>query len=149
MRGILTATVCNMILDFSVKKRGMVNEKNSCVWVFLLGTFIVWTFSYFWVAYTSMSEFIHISSADINNAGKILRLVSVFKKNHPTQVLIIRETPLYKSAVKVTRMPTVVVRFEPNKKNPERGTIYYRIYKGHNQAYGVFFPSSLVSFFLG
>ena len=27
MRGILTATVCNMILDFSVKKRGMVNEK--------------------------------------------------------------------------------------------------------------------------
>lgn len=30
-------------------------------------------------------------------------------------------------------MPTVVVRFEPNKKNPERGTIYYRIYKGHNQ----------------
>lgn len=28
-------------------------------------------------------------------------------------------------------MPTVVVRFEPNKKNPERGTIYYRIYKGH------------------
>lgn len=54
-------------------------------------------------------------------------------KNHPTQVLIIRETPLYKSAVKVTRMPTVVVRFEPNKKNPERGTIYYRIYKGHNR----------------
>ena len=30
-------------------------------------------------------------------------------------------------------MPTVVVRFEPNKKNPERGTIYYRIYKGHNR----------------
>lgn len=57
--------------------------KNSCVWVFLLGTFIVWTFSYFWVAYTSMSEFIHISSADINNAGKILRLVSVFKKKSP------------------------------------------------------------------
>lgn len=27
MRSILTATVCNMILDFSVKKRGMVNEK--------------------------------------------------------------------------------------------------------------------------
>ena len=24
-------------------------------------------------------------------------------------------------------MPTVVVRFEPNKKNPERGTIYYRM----------------------
>ena len=46
--------------------------------MFLLGTFIVWTFSYFWVAYTSMSEFIHFSSADINNAGKILRLVSVF-----------------------------------------------------------------------
>lgn len=40
-------------------------------------------FSYFWVAYTSMSEFIHISSADINNAGKILRLVSVFKKKSP------------------------------------------------------------------
>ncbi|EXY87792.1 hypothetical protein M125_5593 [Bacteroides fragilis str. 3998T(B)3] len=30
-----------------------------------------------------MSEFIHISSADINNAGKILRLVSVFKKKSP------------------------------------------------------------------
>ena len=30
-------------------------------------------------------------------------------------------------------MPTVVVRFEPNKKNPERGTVYYRIYKGHNR----------------
>ena len=30
-------------------------------------------------------------------------------------------------------MPTAVVRFEPNKKNPERGTIYYRIYKGHNR----------------
>ena len=29
MRGILTATVCNMILDFSVKKRGMVNEVSS------------------------------------------------------------------------------------------------------------------------
>lgn len=83
MRSILTATVCNMILDFSVKKRGMVNEKNSCVWVFLLGTFIVWTFSYFWVAYTSMSEFIHFSSADINNAGKILRLVSVFIQKSP------------------------------------------------------------------
>lgn len=27
-------------------------------------------------------------------------------------------------------MPTVVVRFEPNKKNPERGTIYYRSTKG-------------------
>lgn len=35
------------------------------------------------IAYTSMSEFIHISSADINNAGKILRLVSVFKKKSP------------------------------------------------------------------
>ncbi len=83
MRGILTATVCNMILDFSVKKRGMVNEKIPAYGCSFLGTFIVWTFSYFWVAYTSMSEFIHISSADINNAGKILRLVSVFKKKSP------------------------------------------------------------------
>ena len=71
MRGILTATVCNMILDFSVKKRGMVNEKIPAYGCS------------FWVAYTSMSEFIHISSADINNAGKILRLVSVFKKKSP------------------------------------------------------------------
>lgn len=82
MRGILTATVCNMILDFSVKKRGMVNEKipayGCSFWELLL-----FGLSPFWVAYTSMSEFIHISSADINNAGKILRLVSVFKKKSP------------------------------------------------------------------
>ena len=68
---------------FLCEVKGNGKCKNSCVWVFLLGTFIVWTFSYFWVAYTSMSEFIHISSADINNAGKILRLVSVFKKKSP------------------------------------------------------------------
>lgn len=30
-------------------------------------------------------------------------------------------------------MPTVVARFEPCKKAPERGTVYYRIYKGHNR----------------
>lgn len=30
-------------------------------------------------------------------------------------------------------MSTVVVRFEPCKKMPSRGTIYYRIYKGHNR----------------
>ncbi len=30
-------------------------------------------------------------------------------------------------------MPTVVVRFELCKKDPARGTIYYRIYKGHNR----------------
>lgn len=30
-------------------------------------------------------------------------------------------------------MPTAVVRFEPNKKDPDRGTVYYRIYKGHNR----------------
>ena len=65
--------------------------------------------------------------------GKYSDWGAFLRKNHPTQILIIRETPLYKSAVKVTRMPTVVVRFEPNKKNPERGTIYYRIYKGHNR----------------
>ena len=50
-----------------------------------------------------------------------------------SKFLIIRGSALYKSAIKVTRMPTVVVRFEPNKKNPERGTVYYRIYKGHNR----------------
>lgn len=30
-------------------------------------------------------------------------------------------------------MSTVVARFEPNKKDTNRGTIYYRIYKGHNR----------------
>ena len=30
-------------------------------------------------------------------------------------------------------MPTAFARFEPCKKSPERGTVYYRIYKGHNR----------------
>lgn len=30
-------------------------------------------------------------------------------------------------------MATVIARFEPNKKDPGRGTVYYRIYKGHNR----------------
>lgn len=30
-------------------------------------------------------------------------------------------------------MPTVVPRFEQNKKRADIGTIYYRIYKGHNR----------------
>lgn len=30
-------------------------------------------------------------------------------------------------------MSTVVVRFEPCKKDTVRGTVYYRIYKGHNR----------------
>lgn len=30
-------------------------------------------------------------------------------------------------------MPTVVARFEPYKKDAGRGTVYYRIYKGHNR----------------
>lgn len=30
-------------------------------------------------------------------------------------------------------MPTVVARFEPSKKGTNRGTVYYRIYKGHNR----------------
>lgn len=30
-------------------------------------------------------------------------------------------------------MPTVVARFEPCKEETSRGTIYYRIYKGHNR----------------
>ena len=30
-------------------------------------------------------------------------------------------------------MPTAVARFESCKKSPERGTVYYRIYKGHNR----------------
>ena len=30
-------------------------------------------------------------------------------------------------------MPTAVARFEPCKKTPERGIVYYRIYKGHNR----------------
>lgn len=47
------------------------------------GNFYCLDFLLFWVAYTSMSEFIHFSSADINNAGKILRLVSVFIQKSP------------------------------------------------------------------
>ena len=30
-------------------------------------------------------------------------------------------------------MPTAFARFEPCKKSPERCTVYYRIYKGHNR----------------
>ncbi len=30
-------------------------------------------------------------------------------------------------------MATVVARFETNKKDSSRGTVYYRIYKGHNR----------------
>lgn len=30
-------------------------------------------------------------------------------------------------------MPTAFARFEPCKKSPERGTVYYRIYKGDNR----------------
>lgn len=30
-------------------------------------------------------------------------------------------------------MPTAFARFESCKKSPERGTVYYRIYKGHNR----------------
>lgn len=30
-------------------------------------------------------------------------------------------------------MPTAFARFELCKKSPERGTVYYRIYKGHNR----------------
>lgn len=30
-------------------------------------------------------------------------------------------------------MPTVVARFEPSKRHPDRGVVYYRIYKGHNR----------------
>ena len=30
-------------------------------------------------------------------------------------------------------MPTVVGRLEPSKKDAGRGTVYYRIYKGHNR----------------
>lgn len=34
---------------------------------------------------------------------------------------------------KIIRMPTVVVRFETCKKATGYGTVYYRIYKGHNR----------------
>lgn len=30
-------------------------------------------------------------------------------------------------------MSTVVARFEPSRNNPDLGTVYYRIYKGHNR----------------
>ncbi len=30
-------------------------------------------------------------------------------------------------------MSTVVARLEPSRKNPDIGTVYYRIYKGHNR----------------
>ena len=54
--------------------------------------------------------------------GNILRKVYAFTSTY-CKILI----------KKIIRMPTVVVRFETCKKAIGYGTVYYRIYKGHNR----------------